>query len=167
MKEIQLTQGKVALVDDEDYEWLSKYKWYYHHQGYASTYYKVGFYDYKNPLMHRLILGVLDNLQVQVDHINGNKLDNRRENIRIVDQATNSKNLHKKTSNRTTKYIGVYKYPESHRRTKPFYAYITCDTIREVLGYFLTAEEAALAYNKRAEELGFLTRNIIETKKEI
>lgn len=107
MKEIPLTQGKVALVDDEDYLELSKHKWYARKDG--NTYYA----ERQNPrdpvthkqtkiLMHAIIVGTPKGMET--DHINGYGLDNRRENLRIVTTRQNGQNRHHIKS---SKYPGV------------------------------------------------------------
>lgn len=86
MKTIELTQGKVALVDNSDYKFLSKHSWTLHNQGYAT-----GRVEGKVVLMHKLLLGKRDGLEI--DHINRNKLDNRRENLRFVTRSMNCLNV--------------------------------------------------------------------------
>jgi len=89
MKQIPLTQEKIALIDDKDYELVSSYKWYAHkcdEQFYARTnIYKEG----KRTLlsMHQLLTG-----WKLTDHINGNGLDNRRENLRACTTEQNGRN---------------------------------------------------------------------------
>jgi len=97
MKKIPLSQGKFALVDDDDFEWLSQYKWYFH-DGYAER-------NQKPRFMSRLILDAP--AFMQVDHKNGNPLDNRRENLRLATPAENCRNR-KQQSNNTTGERGVY-----------------------------------------------------------
>jgi hypothetical protein len=82
MREIPLTQGKVALIDDSDYELVSKYKWYVHHRGrcwYATRKIRI---DGKliQQHLHRLLLDAQPG--EDVDHINGDGLDNQRNNSR-------------------------------------------------------------------------------------
>ena len=88
MRTIPLTQSKIALVDDKDYVSLSRYKWHYVNvgskRGYARTA-QGGLY------MHRVILGAVKKSD-EVDHINRDTLDNRRDNIRLVDRTQNSYN---------------------------------------------------------------------------
>ena len=91
MREIQLTQGHVAIVDNEDFEFLSQFKWHAHRNRYtyyAETY-KRG--SKKRIKMHRAICGFPE-LRFVVDHINGNGLDNRRANLRVVPRCINSLN---------------------------------------------------------------------------
>lgn len=85
MKEIQLTQGKVAKVDDEDFEWLSEYKWHLHSGGYAST--KI---NGRPVLMHRLIMDTPEGMDT--DHINHDCLDNRRTNLKVCTHKENMNN---------------------------------------------------------------------------
>ena len=96
MREIQLTQGKVALVDDEDYEYLNQWKWYANKH--RNTYYvrrnitvrKNGRTAQINIKMHHIIMGHPG--KFVVDHINQNGLDNRKCNLRIVTNRQNSWN---------------------------------------------------------------------------
>lgn len=86
VRTIPLTQGKLALVDDDLYEYLCQWKWYYNN-GYALAYDK----ETKRAIrMHRFITTPLDS--EVVDHINHNTLDNRRENLRVCTQAENCQN---------------------------------------------------------------------------
>jgi hypothetical protein len=91
MRLIPLTQGKFAIIDDEDFEEISKYKWFALHQ--RNTWYARRSISKKNKeSMHRFILK--PELDLEVDHINGNGLDNRRSNIRIVTRRQNAQNKH-------------------------------------------------------------------------
>lgn len=86
MKEIQLTQGKVALVDDEDYDFLMQWKWHAHKDYYSEDVYYAGRRDYscggngKSVQMHRVIMKTPINLCV--DHIDHNTLNNQKNNLR-------------------------------------------------------------------------------------
>ena len=91
MKKIKLTCGKYALVDNKDYESLNKFKWCF-----AANYYGYGGYavrraDGKVVRMHRIIIDAKK--KEEVDHINRNKLDNRRRNLRIVSHSENMYNI--------------------------------------------------------------------------
>jgi hypothetical protein len=147
MREIILTNGNKVLVDDEDYEKLSKLTWYFRKQGYA-----VGNLPspengvYPKVLMHRYILNAPKG--TQVDHINGNKLDNRRCNLRIANASKNKANCGIR-SNNTSGYKGVTK-ATGRRKNKPWTAQIKVNYKRIHLGYFETKESAALAYNEAA-----------------
>lgn len=145
MKEIPLTQGKVAIVDDEDYEWLSQWKWCIDFRGYAIR------YDYSTGVqrvvkMHRAILA--DDLKpgLVCDHVNRDKLDNRRGNLRACTQSENNRNS---TSRRgsSSRYIGVSAYRERWK------AQIQLSGCKKSLGTFSCEQDAALAYNRAAREL--------------
>ena len=102
MKKIKLTQNKYAIVDD-DYEWLNQFKWHFS-KGYAAR--SVGGRKNKKYVwMHRLINNTPKDLFT--DHINRNKLDNRKCNLRSVNKSQNGLNR-EKPKNNTSGYKGVY-----------------------------------------------------------
>lgn len=129
-----------TLVDD-DMSWLNDYKWKLHSMGYAVTY--VGSEDIT---MHRLIMQPKKGLTV--DHINGDKLDNRKENLRICTLAQNKLNTPRRSHNKAA-YKGIEYMP----RLNKYRARIRLDGKRYSLGCFVTPEEAAIAYNTKAKEL--------------
>jgi hypothetical protein len=136
MKEIPLTQGKVALVDDEDYSELSKYKWYAHKN--CNTWYaerRSSKINGKQGLikMHVAVAGTPKGMET--DHVNGNGLDNRRENLHAVTHRENLQNLH---NPRTSKYPGV-SWKKQHRKWR---AQIQVNGKNHHLGYY-DKEEAA------------------------
>ena len=145
MKEIRLTQGVSAIVDDDIYEYLSSWKWQAEKTNYGYRAFrtqKTGFIKKKKIYMHREILKISDDLQV--DHINHNTLDNRACNLRA---ATRKQNTQNRTRKNNTGYKGV-KYVNGK-----FQARIGTDPNRIIIGYFRTAREAAIEYNKKAIEL--------------
>ena len=89
MKKIKLTQGKFALVDDEDFERVSQYKWTAEKCSKSENYYARN--RTINAKMHRLIMGVCKSKLV-VDHVNHRTLDNRKENLRVCTQKENLRN---------------------------------------------------------------------------
>lgn len=94
-KEIQLTQGNVAIVSDEDYEWLMQWKWHTARMGNMhKPYVKRGLNTKSGLSMHRAVMGRYVEIppKMVVDHINGNTLDNRRENLRVVTHSENIRN---------------------------------------------------------------------------
>jgi hypothetical protein len=143
MKEIPLTQGKTALVDDEDFEYLNQFKWcvltqndrnYAHRtpprvNGYTTTI-----------KMHSIIINTPKGMDT--DHINGNGLDNRKENLRV---ATRRENLQNQKIHRQGHIIGVTK--KNKLKTNPFMAQITFNGKRIFLGYYPTPENANRVYN--------------------
>jgi len=134
--------GKI-IIDPED-EWIiEKYGWYL--SG-SKKKYLMACFDGKHYLLHRFMMGVTEP-KVMVDHRNQNTFDFRRENLRI---CTNSENLcnRGKQKNNTTGYKGVYKTKNSFKN--PYYSRITHNKKDEFLGYFPTAEAAALRWNEAA-----------------
>ena len=148
MGEIKLTQGYVALVDDEDFVLISKYSWHVQKEGrniYARTNIPA-LKKYRGVLMHILLMGKKPGLEL--DHINHNGIDNRRKNLRHVTRQQNQHNRrhHLHTS---SKYKGVSFY----KGKGIWVAQINKDNIRFYLGTFPTQKDAALAYDKKSQEL--------------
>ncbi len=135
MQSIPLTQGKVALVDNADYNWLSQYKWYAqrHRSGnfYAARHSPTK--NGKQPLirMHRQILGLERGDKRQGDHENHNTLDNRRYNVRICTHQENQRNQ-KPRPNSSSQFKGV----SWHKKIKKWQAYITINKKLKYLGLF-------------------------------
>jgi len=147
--EIELTQGRVAIVDKEDYELVNKYKWHYRKSGRTNG--KNGYAQHslsrdKSLFMHNLIMKPKGD--VVVDHINHDGLDNRRENLRVVTKSQNAHNVVRKNK---SGYRGV-SYFERLKNTKPYEARIRVDNKLLSLGTYKTAIEAAKVYNERAKE---------------
>lgn len=139
VKLIPLTQGKFSMVDDEDFDEISKQKWYFTKSGYA-----VGKLSRKTHpknrtiLMHREILKTPDGFQT--DHINGDKLDNRRSNLRVCTSSQNRCNSSFSSKNKL-KMKGVYL-----TRYGTFYAKIAVNGIQKNLRSFKTPYEANEVY---------------------
>lgn len=148
-KEILLSRGFVTTVDDADYEWLSKYKWHTSDQGYArrrSTAKEIKNGEGTSIRMSRQILGLCKG--ELCDHINGDKLDNRRCNLRKATKSQNSMNR-PKPANNTSGYKGVRK----SRWTEMWVAQIRFNNRSIHLGTFETIDEAIKAYDAKAKEL--------------
>lgn len=155
-REIPLTKGRSAKVSAEDYDYLRQFYWHYSKRGYACA--RI---NDKLVLMHRLILKRKLNIEItpkeQCDHINHDRLDNTRENLRLVTNQQNCFNVSKTKRKCSSKYKGVchstlrYKHKDgSIVEYSLWLAYITKDGIRYNIGSFKTEREAAEAYNARA-----------------
>jgi hypothetical protein len=147
VKEIPLNKGYVALVDDSDYEELSKRRWFVHgpsDNNYAVTTTGTGG---KHVYMHRLLLPC-DDPGLQPDHINGNRLDNRRSNLRLATRSQNNINRGP-GRNSTTGIKGVH----FCRARKRWRAAIKCNRKFHHIGYFSDPMLAAMAYDKAAREM--------------
>jgi len=160
VKHIPLTRGMIALVDDADFDRVSQYTWSCLNGGSAQA--RIGTIRVQ---MHRFILGLNDyDGKVVVDHINHNRLDNRRCNLRIVTHSQNCgnkiparrKGLYKGVTDglrgREPK-LGAVKWGRSRVPQKRYRAHITCDGVTHNLGGFPTPEAAAKAYDAKAYEL--------------
>jgi hypothetical protein len=142
-KTINLTNNKgQAIVDDADFEWLNKYKWRLSNAGYADR--NTFISGQASISMHRQILGLEYGDGKECDHINGDRLDNRRENLRIVTRQQNSWNRIKSVGC-TSQYKGVH----WSARNKKWKSAIR----RKHLGTFTDEADAARAYDAAAREL--------------
>ena len=143
MKHIGLTQGRQAIVDDEDYEWLSQWKWLLFPMD--RYYYAARFSRDTFILMHRLLLDIPTGKVC--DHINHDGLDNRRCNIRICTIADNLRNS--KSRGGSSQYKGVY----WSKQNKAWVAQIKYNYTMYYLGKYKDEDKAAIAYNTGALEL--------------
>ncbi len=143
-KLIPLSQGKVAIVDAEDYPWLNKRNWYANRA--KRTYYARGTIKGKHAPMHRQILNAPPHLVV--DHINRNGLDNRKSNLRLCTHFQNQRNR-RPGRNGSSKYKGV----RWSKRDKKFRAGITCNRKSYHLGMFESEIDAAKAYDNAAKKV--------------
>jgi hypothetical protein len=147
MKEIPLTHGKVAIVDDEDFDSLSKYKWYLHSDGYAArTSHNPDISKRRPLLMHRIINET--HALMQTDHINGNRLDNRRSNLRTCTSRQNHWNTQSLRGRAKYKGVRIRK-----NKCNQFLAAIRFMGKDTYIGVFPVAEDAARAYDKKATDL--------------
>ncbi len=147
MKEIPLTKGYKAIVDDEYYDYLNKWKW-FAVQGrntvYAAREERTKNHKKKLILMHRVVVRKIRH-GLFIDHINHNGVDNRKENLRVV---TNRQNCQNRLSHRSSssKYKGV----SWHKSRQKYQANIQIDGKLKYLGRFNNEIEAAKAYDKAA-----------------
>ncbi len=150
MREIPLTQGMVALVDDEDYEEVMKHRWFAHRVRAGLTHYAVTNKPRSQGKgtirMHVLLMGT-DPDGRQVDHKNGNGCDNRRSNLRWATNAEQRMNSGPGSRN-TTGFKGV----SFDKARGKYEAKLKASDRHLHLGRFATAEEAARAYDRAARE---------------
>lgn len=140
MKEIPLTNGGVALIDDEDYEHVTQHRWGKYRLGHLKTWYVKQTSrgdDGKQPYLHRFILGV-SLFGPRVDHRNGDGLDNQRGNLRKVTQSQNLQNRQGLNADNKTGVRGVCW--DTNRRRYLATIGVMGKTIN--LGRFDTLEEA-------------------------
>ena len=136
-REIPLTQGRIALVDDADYEWLSQRKWCFEGR------YAACRHEGHNTYMHRMILNAPRG--AEVDHCDGNKLNNQRSNLRLTTRGSNVANAPKRTARvYQSQYKGVYKNRKTWRVS------FSVNGKSTDLGSFATETEAAKAYDAAA-----------------
>jgi hypothetical protein len=141
-KIIFMSRGLEAYVSNEDYGYINSYLWCDNSKGYAMT--------RSHGTMHRMIMrrlhgGYVD--QFDLDHINGNKLDNRRENLRAASRSENTWNRHQTEGN--SHYLGVH-----HLKSRDKYSsYINVDGVRCRIGNFADEDEAAWMRDQYAIEL--------------
>jgi hypothetical protein len=143
-REIELTRGRFALVDNEDYEAVARFQWHYSN-GYATRMSPRNGGPQHHVQMHRVIteapVGVL------VDHVNHDTLDNRRANLRLAPWGGNQRNQRRRRDN-----ASGYKGVSWHTRRGKWAAYITVAKRRTHLGLFGDPILAALVYDEAARQ---------------
>lgn len=145
MREIQLTQGQVALVDDEDFDTLNSFKWCAQKNGnnfYAIRGIRVG-RKTQTIHMHRLIKGAP--IGFEIDHKDGNGLNNQRNNLRVCTRSENQMNKRKQEG-----LSSIYKGVSFHKREGKWRAVIMINGKAINLGDFASEIEAAKAYDAKA-----------------
>jgi len=157
MKKIPLTQGKFALVDDEDFEYLNQWKWIFHKNKKDRTGYAIRSGYNKTTgkrtriAMHRVLIKAV---HPQIcDHKNGNGLDNRKANLRLCDRFESVWNRKTFSRKKTPAIKGVTKVKDKKGIPAYWIARITYKGTRIYLGTFKTKKAAESAYKKRATEL--------------
>lgn len=141
MKEIPLTQGKIALVDDADYEYLTQWKWCAAVMSKGLVYAKR---TNKGIQMHRIIMNASSG--IEVDHIDRNGLNNVKTNLRICSHRQNMYNQSIKSNKKASQYKGVH----WNLRARKWYAMIRIEGKNKNLGYFFDELDAALVYDAAA-----------------
>ena len=144
MREIELTQGYVALVDDSDYPELLAHGWCIFGNLRRRTQYAMATIDSRGVYMHRHIMGITDSETV-VHHRNGNGLDNRRANLEIMSASEHSKLPSRHRRNPKSGYRGVHKNPHC---ASCFEVRVRAASGKNLyLGTYETGAEAARAYD--------------------
>lgn len=145
MKQILLTRGKVAIVDDVDFERLNQWRWYYGSKGYAVRgIWKNG--KMQTVFMHREITNAPTG--IETDHWDTNRLNNRRANLRLATTAQNQCNRGA-NSNNTSGHKGVY----WNKQIERWVARIKVGYKSHYLGCFRVLEDAVAKYAEAARKL--------------
>ncbi len=149
MKEIKLTKGKIALVDDEDYEYINQWRWKLSTSGYAIRTVCVkndlGINRFTSLIMHRVIMDAKKG--EVIDHIDCDRLNNTKNNLRFCSVGENCMNRLKGKKN-TSGYKGV----SWHKRDKRWIASIKINGVAVHLGSYNNVIEAVNAYDKSAKK---------------
>jgi hypothetical protein len=148
MAEITLLHGEIALVDNEDAERVRQYRWRMRRED--------GYVKARGPCrhlwLHRFVMGLPNGNPLDVDHRDGNRLDNRKHNLRPATRSQNGANRKPNSGRKTSRFKGVSWY----KRDGKWAADIQWRTAGikggKRLGYFETEIEAAEAYNKAAQK---------------
>lgn len=161
MKEIPLTRDKVAIIDDEDYERINQHKWYAYKS--KRTFYAQRRDGKKILWMHRIIIN--PSPDEQIDHINGDGLDNRKSNLRIATQHQNTMNCRKRAIHRGKPPSSKYKGVSKCKTTGHWIVQLGFNGSYIWGGTYLTEIEAAKAYDIKAKELfGIYAKTNFEVK---
>lgn len=138
-KQIYLSRGKVALVDDDLYEYLNQWKWSF--DGRYATRAEKG----KRVYMHRVVAQTPPGMET--DHRSGDRLDNQRQNLRNATITQNRSNARKHHDNRTG-----FKGVSWSKQNKKWQAQIQVNGKKICIGFFSAPEDAAQAYDAKAKE---------------
>lgn len=145
MKQIFLTQDKITLVDDDDFERLNIYKWQAVRM--RNTFYAVRMIQTpKGRCTERMHRVIIDAGLLHIDHIDGNGLNNQKSNLRVATNRENSQNKHTK---KTSRFPGVW-WDSTHNR---WHSQIQIAGVRKTVGYFSSEEEAFTAYKKAVDSI--------------
>ena len=146
MKELKIeNSSRFAVVDDEDFERLSKYKWYTTLPSDNIIRTEEKFYVTKN---YSLASEVMRRDSVMFDHADKNPFNNLKENLRETTYSQNNHNRGKR-KNTSSKYVGVC----WNKQKKIWQAYISINGNKIHLGFHKEEKNAAIAFNKEAEKL--------------
>lgn len=144
MKEISISKGFKAIIDDEDYFKIVQYNWHYSN-GYArrglSWSRNSGLKRQYKPMQNEILECPIG---LEIDHINHNRLDNRKSNLRI---ATRSQNIINRKSYNITRNI------RKESKYEAYYCYLTVNKKTITIGSFKTPHQASLAYDLWAKDI--------------
>lgn len=149
MKKIKLTQGKVAIVSDVDYMFLTQWGWYFY-KGYAVRTSRKGEFTTRRQVpMHQVVMGrkLFKNSLVYCDHKDRDGLDNLRSNLRLA--TPSQQNSNRGSSVGTSRFRGV-SWKSSNNK---WVSQIQIEGVVKHIGYFIDEQEAADAYDKMAISL--------------
>lgn len=146
---ISTTKGDKIIVDDSDYHLVSEYKWCVS-RGYAVANTRKP--DGKRTMLRMQRVIMKPRCGEHVDHINGQTLDNRRFNLRILTPISNFRSFQRKQKHTTSRFRGVSLHTQNNR----WRATVGINNRQVSAGCYDTEEEAAMAYNRKAIEIGFL-----------
>ena len=148
MKQVHVSEDFYAMVEDGDFELVASVKWRLRTCG--RNRYAVTVIDGREMFMHRLIMHAAKG--TNIDHIDGNGLNNQRANLRFCTRAENFRNAgHRQTPGRTSRFKGVWRIKERCQRC--WRAGITANYVYRNIGTYWTEEEAARAYDEAAHLL--------------
>ena|SRR5258707_3893942 len=148
-KTIQLSRGKQTIVDAEDFGWLSKWKWYCDNRDYAQRDVVI---SQKSPRivkkipMHKEIMKVSGGREIIVDHKNRDRLDNRKQNLRLCTMQQNVMNVPIYKNKKSSRYKGVFRGKDS----KKYKVMIGFNGKLIHIGVFESEMDGAKAYNEAA-----------------
>lgn len=143
MKKIPLTKGLITLVDDEDYDFLSQWKWCAHSSGYAVRS-EICEGKCKTIWMHRIIMNTPEGMKT--DHKDGNRINNQKSNLRHCTTSQNGANR------QSQKASSIYKGVSWNKKIKRWKSAIKINGNVHFLGWFKNEIGAALAYNNSAKK---------------
>jgi hypothetical protein len=147
MKQILLTQGKVALIDDDDFEYINQWKWRVAKCHNGAIYACRGTYNpnFSMILMHRVIMQTPGSLVV--DHIDHNGLNNQKTNLRNCTDSENRCHSYRKSNNKTG-----FKGISWNQKNKRWYVEISVNHQRIYIGCFRVCADAVSAYDEAAKK---------------
>lgn len=143
-KEIELGRGKKTIVDDDMYDFLTRWRWTWDNRYACRRYTENG--KTKKVYMQKVVNNTPKGMDT--DHINCDKLDNRKENLRSVTRSQNNANMPKIQKKCSSRFKGVC----WHKQRNKWKAEIKVNGVRKHLGVFINEADAATAYNEAAKQ---------------